>query len=42
LTELDLAGSTIEVEDPKLILNSMLQIKQQFEESVENLKKLLA
>jgi hypothetical protein len=37
-----LRGNTIEVEDPKLISNSMLQTRQQFEESMEKLKKLSA
>jgi hypothetical protein len=38
--ELDLAGTTIEVQDPKLIVNSILQTRQQFEEHVEILKGL--
>jgi hypothetical protein len=40
LTRLYLVGNTIEVEDPKLISNSILQTRQWFEEIVENLKKL--
>jgi hypothetical protein len=40
LAGLDIAGKTIEVEYPKLVSNSMLQTRQQFEEIVENLKKL--
>jgi hypothetical protein len=42
LTEIDLAGSTDEVQDPKLILNSMFMTKQQFDEQVEILKGLSA
>jgi hypothetical protein len=42
LIRLDLVGNNIEVEDPKLISNSLLQTRQQFEKIVENLKKLLA
>jgi hypothetical protein len=41
LTEIDLAGSIDEVQDPKLILNSMFMTKQQFDEQVEILKGLL-
>jgi hypothetical protein len=33
-------GTTIEVSDPKLIANSMLLTRQQFEEHVETLKRL--
>jgi hypothetical protein len=40
LARLDLAGRTIEVEDTKIILHSMLQTREQFEESMENLNKL--
>jgi hypothetical protein len=40
LTEVDLAGSTNEVQDPKLILNSLFLTKQQFEEQVEIFKGL--
>jgi hypothetical protein len=40
LIGLDLAGNTIEVEYPKLISKLILQTRQQFEESVEKLKKL--
>ena len=39
-TEIDLAGSTDEVQDPKLILNSMFIKKQQFDEQVDILKGL--
>jgi hypothetical protein len=42
LTEIDLAGTTDEVQDPKLILNSMLMTRQQFDEQVEILKGLSA
>jgi hypothetical protein len=42
LTEIDLAGSTGEVQDPKLIFNSMFMTKQQFDEHVEILKGLSA
>ena len=42
LTEIDLAGSTVEVKDPKLILNSMFMTRQQFDEHVEILKGLAA
>jgi hypothetical protein len=38
LTELDLAGSIGEVQDPKLILNSILLTRKQFEEHMEILK----
>ena len=38
LIELDLSGTTGEVEDPKLILNSILMSKEQFEEKQELLK----
>jgi hypothetical protein len=38
LVELDLAGTTREVQDPKLILNSMLMTREQFEEHLEILK----
>ena len=37
---LDLACTAIEGQDPRLISNSMLQTRQQFEEIVENLNKL--
>jgi hypothetical protein len=40
LTEIDLAGSTDEVQDPKLILNSMFMTRKQFDEQVEILKGL--
>ena len=40
LTEIDLAGGTNEVQDPKLILNSMFLTKQQFDEQVEIFKGL--
>jgi hypothetical protein len=42
LTKIDLAGSTHEVQDPKLIFNSMFMTKQQFDEHVEILKGLSA
>ena len=38
LTEIDLAGNTNEVQDFKLILNSMFIKRQQFDEQVEILK----
>jgi hypothetical protein len=38
LVELDLAGTTREVEDPKFILNSIFMTKEQFEEKMELLK----
>jgi hypothetical protein len=38
LVELDLAGTTGEVQDPKLISNSILMTREQFEEHVEILK----
>jgi hypothetical protein len=40
LTEIDLEGGTNEVQDPKLILNSMFLTKQQFDEQVEIFKGL--
>jgi hypothetical protein len=40
LTKIDLEGSTNEVQDPKLILNSMFMTKQQFDEQVEIFKGL--
>jgi hypothetical protein len=40
LKELDLAGSTNEVQDPKLILNSLFLTKQQFDEQVDIFKGL--
>jgi hypothetical protein len=40
LAEIDLEGSTDEVQDPKLILNSMFMTKQQLDEQVEILKEL--
>jgi hypothetical protein len=40
LTEIDLAGSTNEVQDPKLILNSLFLTKQAFDEQVEIFKGL--
>jgi hypothetical protein len=40
LMEIDLAGSTNEVQYPKLILNSMFLKKQQFDEQVEIFKGL--
>jgi hypothetical protein len=38
--EVDLAGSTNEFKDPKLILNSLFLTKQQFDEKVEIFKGL--
>jgi hypothetical protein len=38
--EIDMVGSTDEVQDPKLILNSMFMTRQQFDEQVEILKGL--
>jgi hypothetical protein len=35
LTEIDIAGNTNEVQDPKLILNSLFLTKQAFDEQVE-------
>jgi hypothetical protein len=40
LTEVDLSGSTNEVQYPKLILNSLFLTKQQFDEQVEIFKGL--
>jgi hypothetical protein len=40
LIEIDLAGGTNELKDPKLILNSMFLTKQQFGEQVEIFKGL--
>lgn len=40
LIEIDLAGSTGEVQDPKLIFNSMFMTRQQFDEHMEILKGL--
>ena len=40
LAEVDLSGSTNEVQDPKLILNSLFLTKQQFDEKVEIFKGL--
>jgi hypothetical protein len=40
LTEIDLAGGTNEVKDPKLILNSIFLTKQRFDKQVEILKGL--
>jgi hypothetical protein len=40
ITEIDLVGSTNEVEDPKLILNSLFLSKQAFDEQVEIFKGL--
>jgi hypothetical protein len=42
LMGLDIVGTTIEVQDPNLIVNSILQTRQQFEEHVEILKGLSA
>ena len=41
ITEVDLAGSTNEFQDPKLILNSLFLTKQQFDEQVDIFKGLL-
>jgi hypothetical protein len=38
LIELDLAGSTGEVQDPRLISNSILITREKFEEHLEMLK----
>jgi hypothetical protein len=40
ITNIDLEGSTNEVQDPKLILNSMFMTRKQFDEQVEILKGL--
>ena len=40
LTEIDIAGNTNEVQDPKLILNSLFLTKQAFDEQVEIFKGL--
>jgi hypothetical protein len=40
LTEVDLAGRTNKVQDPKLILNSLFLMKQQFDEKAEIFKGL--
>jgi hypothetical protein len=40
LTEIDLAGGTSKVQDPKLILNSMFLTKQQFDKQVDIFKGL--
>jgi uncharacterized protein YeeX (DUF496 family) len=40
MIEIDLAGSTNEVQDPKLILNSLFLTKQAFDEQVEIFKGL--
>jgi len=40
LTDIDIAGSTNEIEDPKLILNSLFLTKQSFDEQVEIFKGL--
>jgi hypothetical protein len=40
LTDIDIARSTNEVEDPKLILNSLFLTKQSFDEQVEIFKEL--
>jgi hypothetical protein len=42
LTEIDLAGTTREVHDPKLILNSIFMTREQFQQEVEILKGLSA
>jgi hypothetical protein len=38
LIELDLAGTTKEVDDQKIILNSIFMTKEQFEKKLESLK----
>jgi hypothetical protein len=38
LIELDLLGTTREVQDPKLILNSMLMTREKFQEHLEIMK----
>jgi hypothetical protein len=40
MTQIDLAGSTNEVQDPNLILNSLSLTKQAFDEQVDILKGL--
>lgn len=40
MTEIDLAGSTNEVQNPKLILNSLFLTKKEFDEQVEIFKGL--
>jgi hypothetical protein len=40
MTEIDLARSTNEVQDPKLILNSLFLTKKSFDEQVEIFKGL--
>jgi len=40
LTEMDLVGTTGEVKDPKLILNSIFMKREQFQQEVEILKGL--
>jgi hypothetical protein len=40
LIGLDIANTTIEVSNPNLMVDSMLQTRQQFEEHVETLKRL--
>jgi hypothetical protein len=40
LTEIDLEGGNNEVQDPKLILNSMFLTKKQFDEQIEIFKGL--
>jgi hypothetical protein len=40
LTEIELVGGTNEVQDPKLIFNSMFLTKQQFDEQVDIFKGL--
>jgi hypothetical protein len=42
LTEIDLAGGTNEVQDHKLIINSMFLTEKQFDEQVEIFKGLSA
>jgi hypothetical protein len=42
LTEMDLVGTTGEVQDPKLILNSIFMTREQFQQEVEILKGLSA
>jgi hypothetical protein len=40
MTKIDLAGSTNEVQEPKLILNSLFLTKQAFDEKVDIFKGL--
>jgi succinate dehydrogenase flavin-adding protein (antitoxin of CptAB toxin-antitoxin module) len=42
ILDLDIAGTTIEVPDPKYLSNSMLMTLQHFEEQIEELKRTSA